>query len=158
MRILPGADGDLFVEASQSHHLGLAQLVPLLEAAGFLVRKKAANEKTLRVYLDKIGVHPLLNPRFKRSRRSPKEGLVISVLSRGDKSITGLLNGFTGTAKIRYHRIEMPARDEHIHGQFSIPLSFAQTGDIVFDDLREPLRDIQVFLRSRGMLVGNDDA
>src|ERR1043166_2019789 len=142
MRVLPGADGDLFVETSQSHHLGLEQLIPVLEAAGFRVRKKATNEKTLRVYLDTIGVHPLLNPRFRRRRRSPKEVLVISVLSRGNKRFTKALSRFPRTATVEYERIEAPDGKEHLHGDISIPLDFTPRGDIHFADLRAPLAQI----------------
>ena len=124
---LPGSIYDGFSPAGQQ---ALAELRAALQEAGFYAEKERRTERTLRVYPERRGRYPLLNPMLV----SPRQGspvivrgpsIVCPVFSDGDGSITRLLetmpsiNACSLTIALR-RKVGRYVR----HGHFTIPLHF----------------------------------
>jgi hypothetical protein len=142
-RVLRGASGDLFDEASESYHRGLEQLANELKRLGFKVEKKRDHERTLRVYPVKIREHPLLNPRF-RPLENDEGSLEITVLS-GTPAPKVELAKFVSTPECWYDPIGTWHKPYHILGRFVLPLTFSgppESCDIEFQRLASPLQAI----------------
>jgi uncharacterized glyoxalase superfamily protein PhnB len=142
-------------EGSEANNLALEQLAEALKDIGFIVRKKARREYTLRVYTRK-NQYPLLNPRFRETAvevnpQWDKECLEVTVISKGkDASLDPLLSSFQDTVSCVFVPSSEVARGYRYHGYFFMPLSFiGESGmeQIAFAELSPSLVAIYELLR-----------
>ena len=139
----------LFDPDSETCHVALENLSVALDQLGFKVRKKSAQEATLRVYPERHNEYPLLNPRFVadaiyRGTREAGGFLVVNVLSKGNAALDERLRNFNSKEDIEFIATDHDSGGYHYHGEFVVPLKGAATSaeSIVFDGIREPLREI----------------
>jgi hypothetical protein len=164
-RRIKNAEGNLYDHDSRAGHWALEKLEGFLRGIGFVVVKKTARERTLRVYPTKIGQYPLLNPSFRSTayvyRFWPAvvysdygydtECLSFTVYSRGDRrALHAYLKTFAKTRGCAFypHKKFNPAgkpKDLLSHGYFILPLRF-KAKEIDFKALDEPLRALLPFL------------
>ena len=154
---------DLFDETTATHGQALDQLREHLLRIGYRVHRRAAREKTLRVYLDDGIDYPLLNPRITTVPLNYDEDgeplddevlpvVQVAVLSNGDAEIDERLRDFpNGEGRLFLPLPESASRG--YHGNFFIDLSLRQNGDIEEVDY-PPL--IASFRLIRRFLLGED--
>src|SRR5690349_5644170 len=122
--------GSIYDGKSPAGQVALAQLRAILQDSGFYCEKERRTETTLRVYPERRGHYPLLNPRFVRARarsQLPISGpsIVCSVFSDHDESITRVLEHLPQSEYWSFHPFPRPPRRGRyrLHGDFIIPLS-----------------------------------
>lgn len=97
----------VFDPDGEACHVALQQLHDVLDHLGFSVRKKAASEATLRVYLRGYGRYPLLNPRFHSHATCQgkyRPGGFLVLLSKGDDHLDQQLRGLPLEYGLRIRR------------------------------------------------------
>jgi hypothetical protein len=126
---MPRLEGSIYEGKSLAGQRALADLRVILQRAGFYAEKERTTECTLRVYPERRGKYPLLNPRFQRGRdmgrwKAKGPTLVCFVFSDGDATISRALSDFRSIHGCTYLPEESRVRSYYLHGQYLIGLSF----------------------------------
>ncbi|HKW46366.1 MAG TPA: hypothetical protein VJN70_02945 [Gemmatimonadaceae bacterium] len=150
----------MFDGRSPAGQAALAQLRAAFQLAGFYAEKERWTEYSLRVYPERRGRYPLLNPRLvgAKSRwvvavREPS--VVCPVYSDHDDSITRVLHRLPRIAGCRF--IASPPRRRstryELHGTFVLPIVVPEPGLVDFDSLQRPLASLHLHLTA-GLFLG----
>jgi hypothetical protein len=140
--------------------VALAQLRAAFRLAGFYAEKERWTEYSLRVYPERRGRYPLLNPRLVAARapwvvavREPS--VVCPVYSDHDDSITRVLQRVPAIAGCRF--VASPPRRRftryELHGSFVLPVVVAGPNLVDFDALQQPLSTLHLHLTA-GLFLG----
>lgn len=140
---------DLYDTNAEVYAWALDQLRELLIDIGFKVHKRAAREKTLRVYPIKSLQYPLLNPGFRlmdeEDDREPLELLEMVVLAKGlTAAIEERLLMIQPDARCRFFP-DNTKEGEYVYlGSVLLPLTFHSddTRSLDFEALRAPLQRV----------------
>jgi hypothetical protein len=140
----------------------LAELRAAFKEAGFYAEKERRTERTLRVYPERRGKYPLLNPGFVTSRRGTSvpigSGSVVCPLySDGDEAISRLLATMPPIQACSFTPAVRWSGRYRLHGTFVLPLSFigsAQRQIVDFSRLQRPLSSLHLHLSSLGFAYG----
>ena len=140
----------------------LAELRAAFKEAGFYAEKERRTERTLRVYPERRGRYPLLNPGFVASRRSPSvrvehPSIVCPLYSDGDEAISRLLASMPAIKACSFTRAVRWSGRYRLHGTFVLPLSFigsVQRQIVDFSRLQRPLSSLHLHLSSLGFAYG----
>ena len=140
---------DLYDTNAEVYAWALDQLRELLIDIGFKVHKRAARERTLRVYPIKSSQYPLLNPAFRLvdddDEGEPLELLEIVVLVKGPSAaIEERLLMIQPDARCRFYP-DNTREGEYVYlGSLLLPLSFDtdDTRSLDFEALRAPLQRV----------------
>ena len=153
--------GSIFDGRSPAGQAALAQLRAAFQLAGFYAEKERWTEYSLRVYPERRGRYPLLNPRLVGPRarwlvavREPS--VVCPVYSDHDDSITRLLQRLPTIARCRF--IASPPRRRstqyELHGTFVLPIVVTGPNVVDFDSLSRPLAALHLHLTA-GLFLGS---
>jgi len=148
-----GVTGSVFDGRSPAGQVALAQLRAAFQLAGFYAEKERWTEYSLRVYPERRGRYPLLNPRLVAPRTRwivpvREASVVCPVYSDHDDSITRVLHRLPTIAGCRF--ISAPPRRRstkyELHGTFVLPIVVAGPNVIDFDALKRPLAALHLRL------------
>jgi hypothetical protein len=136
----------------------LAELRAAFKEAGFYAERERRTERTLRVYPERRGKYPLLNPGFVASRRGSavrveRPSVVCPVYSDGDEAISRLLATMPAIQACSFKPTVRWSGRYRLHGTFVLPLFFigsAQKQIVDFSRLQQPLSRLHLHLSSLG--------
>ena len=156
--------GSIYDGFSAKGQRALAELRAAFKEAGFYAEKERRTERTLRVYPERRGKYPLLNPGFVTSRGSARvhvdhPSVVCPVYSDGDEAITRLLATMPAIAACSYTPTVRWSGSYRLHGTFVLPLRFVgpRSKQIVdFTCLERPLSSLHLHLSSLGFAYSRD--
>ena len=148
--------GSIYDGRSPAGQWALARLRAAFRRAGFYAEKERHTEHSLRVYPERRGRYPLLNPRI-ATLRTPatlavrEPSVVCPVYSDHDESITRMLRGTPAIASCRYLEAQPRRRATlyQLHGHFVLPLAVVadtRAQDVHFDVLDAPLAALHLHL------------
>ena len=152
--------GSIFDGRSPAGQGALAKLRAAFQLAGFYAEKERWTEYSLRVYPERRGRYPLLNPRLVAARtrwvvavREPS--IVCPVYSDHDGSITRMLERLPAIPRCRF--IASPPRRRstqyELHGTFVLPIVVIGPNIVDFDSLVRPLASLHLQLTA-GLFLG----
>jgi hypothetical protein len=150
--------GSIYDGFSPKGQRALADLRAAFKHAGFYAEKERRTERTLRVYPEKRGKYPLLNPSLSTPGHSTRvtikrPSVLCPVYSDGDQAIARLL---LATPNIEHCRFRPQIRRTgryYLHGYFILPLFFVGSPrhDVVdFGPLYSPMSELHLHLSSLG--------
>ena len=152
--------GSIFDGRSPDGQVALAQLRAVFQRAGFYAEKERWTEYSLRVYPERRGRYPLLNPRLVPARSRwviavREASVVCPVYSDHDDSITRVLQRLPAIKGCRF--IMSPPRRRstryELHGTFVLPVVLATPSVVDFDALQPPLATLHLHLTA-GLFLG----
>lgn len=150
--------GSVYDGFSPRGQRALAELRAAFKGAGFYAEKERHTERTLRVYPERRGKYPLLNPSLAASRRdSPVSidgpSMLCPIYSDGDDAITRLLAALPPIDGCHFVPLRRKIGRYHLHGYVVFPLSFVGSPRqqiIDFANLHAPLSRLYLHLSSLG--------
>jgi hypothetical protein len=150
--------GSVYDGFSPRGQRALAELRATFKEAGFYAEKERRTERTLRVYPERRGKYPLLNPGFVAARRGIRvrvnhPSVVCPVYSDGDEAISRLLETMPAIAACAFTPSVRWSGRYRLHGTFLLPLSFVgapQRQIVDFTFLQRPLSSLHLHLSSLG--------
>ena len=150
----------IFDGRSPAGQAALAQLRAAFQLAGFYAEKERWTEYSLRVYPERRGRYPLLNPRLVAARSRwvvavREASVVCPVYSDHDESITRILQRLPAIKGCRF--VASPPRRRstryELHGTFVFPIVLAAPSLVDFDTLQRPLTTLHLHLTA-GLFLG----
>jgi len=150
--------GSVYDGFSPKGQRALAELRAAFKEAGFYAEKERRTERTLRVYPERRGKYPLLNPSIVASKRdSPvpvdAPSMLCPIYSDGDETITRLLTSLPSIDGCRFVPLRRKSGRYHLHGYVVFRLSFVDSPRrriIDFAPLHAPLSSLYFHLSSLG--------
>jgi len=150
--------GSLYDGFSPKGQRALAELRAAFKLAGFYAEKERRTERTLRVYPDRRGKYPLLNPSLATSTSATRmtikrPSVLCPVYSDGDGGISQLLLATPAIEHCRFAPRIRRAGKYHLHGYFILPLRFVgspRQGIPDFAPLHPALNRLHLHLSSLG--------
>jgi hypothetical protein len=160
MPMLTARSGRIFDGRSPAGQAALAQLRAAFQLAGFYAEKERWTEYSLRVYPERRGRYPLLNPRLVAARTAwivavREPSVVCPVYSDHDESITRVLQRLPTIAGCRFIASAPRRRSTRyeLHGTFVLPIIVAGPNLVNFEALQQPLATLHLHLTA-GLFLG----